>query len=78
MVIVMKIKASWGPLKVWGARGSIPCPPPLSGPGYTCLVPKNTTLTDIHKQSSVLILGFSNKIVVASQLTLQWKVGSCQ
>ena len=30
-----KIKASWGPLKVWGHRGSIQCslpPPPLGGP----------------------------------------------
>ena len=35
MVKVMKIKASWGPLKVWGPRGSIPCSPPhpLGGPG---------------------------------------------
>ena len=31
MVKIMKIKASWGPLRVWGPRRSIPCsPPPLS------------------------------------------------
>ena len=30
-VNIMKIKASWGPLKVWGPRGSIPCS--LGGPG---------------------------------------------
>ena len=29
----MKIKAPWGPLRVWGPQESIPCfSPPLSGP----------------------------------------------
>ena len=30
-VKIMKIKASWGPLKVWKPRGSIPCSPLLVG-----------------------------------------------
>ena len=35
-VKIMKIKTSWGPLKVWGAQGSPP--PPQSGPAS--LVPR--------------------------------------
>ena len=30
---IMKINASWGPSKVWGPQGSLPCfLPPLGGP----------------------------------------------
>ena len=47
-VKIRKIKASWGPLKVWGPRRSIPCsPPPLGRPGdeqsYTILYSLGTS-----------------------------------
>ena len=32
----MKIKASWGPLKAWGPRGSIPCSP--FPPWWACML----------------------------------------
>ena len=34
MVKIMKIKASWGPLKFKGPREVSPVPPPLGGPEH--------------------------------------------
>ena len=52
MVKIMKIKASWGLLKVWGPWGSIPCspPPPLSQWAWSlalhCTITHINMLTD--------------------------------
>ena len=56
----MKVKVSWGPLNVWGPRGSIPCstPPPSVGLSITRIQKLNQ---NIYTEKDDVYM-YSNKV----------------